>query len=91
MPFVNETVFDGICTENKRYVPCKKINVKNEMRNETEVIYDLEPFRYCCKGYKEINKKCEPICENACENGFCASPNQCQCNENYFLKNESNG
>ncbi|XP_043270390.1 uncharacterized protein [Venturia canescens] len=28
-------------------------------------------------------KKCLPICQQACHNGFCVQPNECQCHEGY--------
>lgn len=32
--------------------------------------------------------KCEPVCDNICENGQCVAPNVCQCNEGYERDDE---
>ncbi|XP_034472070.1 protein draper-like [Drosophila innubila] len=42
----------------------------------------------CCDGYRLVNNsgsgsKCDPVCNNNCENGKCVSPNTCSCNEGY--------
>lgn len=45
----------------------------------------------CCKGYKPYEydtKKCIPDCPYGCENGFCVSPNVCNCFEDHIRSHD---
>ncbi|CAD7085513.1 unnamed protein product [Hermetia illucens] len=45
----------------------------------------------CCKGYKPYEydtKKCIPDCPYGCENGFCVSPNVCNCFDDHIRSHD---
>ncbi|KAH8353777.1 hypothetical protein KR059_010801, partial [Drosophila kikkawai] len=51
---------------------------------ENEVDYKWDTNYFCCQGYTGSVDNCKPVCSKDCPvNGFCAAPNQCQCNEGY--------
>lgn len=53
---------------------------------------DDDPGCQCPAGYRSsydsLSCNCEPICDNICENGRCAAPNVCICNNGYELDDE---
>lgn len=74
-----------MCKVGNRYFECAKVKSETKSRIIIEPYTDFIKTFECCEGYEEIDRKCAPICENQCENGFCSTPNQCKCNENYTL------
>uniref|UniRef100_A0A1B0CSW5 Uncharacterized protein n=2 Tax=Lutzomyia longipalpis TaxID=7200 RepID=A0A1B0CSW5_LUTLO len=44
--------------------------------------------KVCCTGYNEELGECKPICEKACLNAKCISPNTCKCNNGYKIFSE---
>lgn len=44
-------------------------------------------IQICCSGWKlkpHTAFRCEPICDNGCNNGNCTAPNVCVCHKNYI-------
>lgn len=74
-----------MCKVDNKYFECTKVKSQAKSRIIIEPYPDLKQTYECCEGYEEINQKCAPICKNPCKNGFCSTPNQCECNENYIL------
>lgn len=74
-----------MCKVNNTYYQCSKVKYETKQRIIMDTNTKLVPTTVCCEGYEEIDQKCAPICKKPCENGYCSTPNQCKCNENYTL------
>lgn len=74
-----------MCKLENRYYTCTKEKSETKSRIIIDTFNEFVATLVCCDGYEEIDQKCAPICENSCDNGYCSTPNQCECNDNYTL------
>ncbi|XP_013104588.1 platelet endothelial aggregation receptor 1 [Stomoxys calcitrans] len=76
---VKTTMSAGICY--------KQVEAKV---NDPEV--RMRTVSYCCPGYNRNrlarhSLKCDPICNDDCDNGICAAPDVCECFPGYIREN----
>lgn len=69
---ISKDKFQGLCVAN--------VPILHDDGNMTTV-----QKLTCCKGfaYIKITNRCEPLCNNDCQNGRCIAPNTCKCDFDY--------
>lgn len=55
------------------------------MKSDLQTLEKQRPVEECCEGFavSSDGTNCAPVCQWPCEHGTCASPNVCECDDDY--------